>query len=168
MMGVNGISAAFGSTRRRPRTTQVSNGPLPTATAKLLDVYIRRFRPFLADSANAFMFPGKAGGRLSKNAMGCAISEPIERWIGVKVNPHLMRHFAAYTFLKRHPGEYEITRRILGHKSIETTVKFYCGLEAEFAAEKFDQTVLQERRRSKLAAAAGFGVQQAPRIRNGR
>ena len=72
-----------------------------------------------------------------------------------------MRHFAAYTFLKRHPGEYEITRRILGHKSIETTFQFYCGLEAEFAAEKFDQTVLQERRRSKLTPRPASG-------RNGR
>jgi hypothetical protein len=41
------------------------------------------------------------------------------------------------------PGEYELVRRILGHKSIETTKKFYLSLETTQASEIFTNIVRQ-------------------------
>ena len=32
-------------------------------------------------------------------------------------------------WLKYHPGDYETVRRFLGHRNIQTTINFYCGLE---------------------------------------
>ena len=50
---------------------------------------------------------------------------------------HQFRHAAGALILKHRPGEYELVRRILGHKSIQTTIKFYCSLETMQASEIF-------------------------------
>jgi hypothetical protein len=46
--------------------------------------------------------------------------------------------------LKHHPGDYETVRRILGHRSIQTTNKFYCGLETIHANKKFGDIVRRQ------------------------
>jgi len=42
---------------------------------------------------------------------------------------HQFRHACAAIYLKHRPGEYEVVRRLLGHRNIQTTINFYCGLE---------------------------------------
>jgi integrase len=59
---------------------------------------------------------------------------------------HSFRHVAAYLYLKEHPGEYAFVSRLLGHKSIQTTIDFYCAFEAKFAALHYDATILEPRR----------------------
>ncbi|GGH18924.1 hypothetical protein GCM10007036_21420 [Alsobacter metallidurans] len=54
------------------------------------------------------------------------------------MNAHLFRHLAAYIFLRQHPGEFETVRVLLGHKSIRTTVSFYCAIEQEDAFRRYD------------------------------
>ncbi|MBM4073226.1 MAG: site-specific integrase [Planctomycetes bacterium] len=61
---------------------------------------------------------------------------------GLKMNPHLFRHAMAKIYLDRNPGDYETIRRLLGHKSIETTIRFYCGAEQESAIRHFQDKVL--------------------------
>ena len=68
----------------------------------------------------------------------------------------MLRSYAAWFFLKEHPGEYETVRRILGHRDIKSTIAYYTGLEAEFAAHKFDATVLKARRETPSLAKALF------------
>jgi hypothetical protein len=57
---------------------------------------------------------------------------------------------AAYLFLLAHPGSYEV-RRLLGHRSITTTINFYAGLEAATAIRRYHDVIF-ERRKSKVAA----------------
>jgi integrase len=54
---------------------------------------------------------------------------------------HQFRHAAAAMWLKTHPGDYETVRRTLGHRNIQTTIKFYCGLETMQANEMFGNMV---------------------------
>jgi hypothetical protein len=46
--------------------------------------------------------------------------------------------------LKHHPGDYETVRRLLGHKNIQTTIKFYCGLETIAATEQFGKLIQKQ------------------------
>ena len=46
-------------------------------------------------------------------------------------------HAAAAIYLKHHPGDYETVRRLLGHKNIQPTIQFYCGLETIAATGQF-------------------------------
>ena len=47
-------------------------------------------------------------------------------------------------FLKHRPGEYELVRQLLGHKSIETTKRFYLDLETTVSSEIYTQIVYRE------------------------
>ena len=64
------------------------------------------------------------------------------KYTGISLHVHLFRHIGALLYLKRNPGGYEVLRRVFGHKSLATTVSAYCGLEALFAAQHFDDEIL--------------------------
>jgi len=57
---------------------------------------------------------------------------------------HQFRHAAAAVYLKHHPGDYETVRRLLGHRDIQTTIKFYCGLETIAATEEFGRLIREK------------------------
>ncbi len=132
--------------------------PLPSSTTNLLETFLARYRPGIAAMGNEFLFPGVGQAPRSLSGMRTTLCEPVRRWVGVELNAHLLRHYAAWSYLKTHPGHYETVRRVLGHKDIKTTIQFYTGLEAEFAAISFDATVLNDRKATRAEAAGVFGA----------
>jgi integrase len=56
---------------------------------------------------------------------------------------HQFRHAGGAIILKRRPGEYELVRRLLGHRNIQTTINAYVGLENIQAAEIFGEMVME-------------------------
>jgi len=54
---------------------------------------------------------------------------------------HQFRHFAAKLYLDHHPGDYETVRRLLGHKSIATTIRFYQELDTATAVRRYTDIV---------------------------
>jgi integrase len=59
-------------------------------------------------------------------------------------NGSQFRHAAAAIYLKHRPGDYETVRRLLGHRDIQTTIRFYCGLETMQATEQFGKLIRQQ------------------------
>jgi hypothetical protein len=51
-------------------------------------------------------------------------------------------------YLDANPGAYEVVRRVLGHRSINTTTAFYIGLETGPAIRHFEETILHLRNRA--------------------
>ena len=150
--------------------TETKNGepiewPVPADTAALLGAYRKKYRPHLGPEESPFLFPGTKGGARSESAIRGCIAKAAMRHLGVKLNPHLMRAFAAWSYLRDNPGDYETIRRVLGHRDIKTTIRFYVDLEAEFAARKFDATVLRARRRTSAMASAAFRKRRPSRRR---
>jgi hypothetical protein len=47
-------------------------------------------------------------------------------------------------YLKHRPADYETVRRLLGHRSIQTTIMFYCGLQTTQATEQFGKLIRQQ------------------------
>ena len=96
-------------------------------------------------------------------ALSSQISSAVFRETGLKVHVHQFRHLAAKLHLDHRPGEYESVRRILGHKSIDTTTRAYTGLETASAVRHYDQKIIELRetlesqgyRRRRRARAAG-------------
>jgi integrase len=106
----------------------------PTTTA-LIDRYLTTFRSSLRrGSAEQWLFPGEEGERHKGVAV---LSEQITNEVfeatGMRITAHQFRHAAAALFLRHRPGEYELVRRLLGHRSIKTTTNFYAGLESLLA-----------------------------------
>lgn len=121
--------------------------PLSAEAANLLDRYLQRARSVLAAPGCRYLFPGRSGQRRSKISFSNAISQTIERELGVRVTPHQFRHLTGCLYLRQFPGEYETVRALLGHKRLQTTIQFYAGMETLEAARRFDAAVLAPRRR---------------------
>jgi integrase len=135
--------------------------PLPPSTSRLLERYIDKARPILAKKGNPYLFPGKAEEAIDDVTFYLAVRSSTLRHVGVAVHPHLMRHFAAWLFLQANPGAYEVVRRILGHRKIETTINHYCGLETDAAASALQQAVVRSRDETRLEAKATFAARRA-------
>jgi integrase len=108
--------------------------------ARVIDVvawYIREYRPYLVRAPTDTLFPGEGSGPKSQEGLGAQIKETVFRFTGLKVNPHLFRHAGAKIFLDQRPGQYEVVRQVLRHRSIETTTSFYSGAETRSAGEHY-------------------------------
>jgi integrase len=118
---------------------------LPADSAKLMAEYIEKFRPLLFPEIGDWLFPGKKGGPKSRVTLGAQIRKTIQKHTGLKVNAHLMRHIAAKIYLESRPGAYEVVRRVLGHRDLDTTMNTYSGTETKSAGRHFDEVLLNIR-----------------------
>jgi integrase len=116
--------------------------PLSAQVTAMIETFIHDHRPELMRGHNHdYLFPGEAGSHKDVKTLGGQITKRIEREIGLTVTPHQFRHAAAALILRADPGNYELVRRVLGHKSLATTTSFYIGLETLSAAERFGEIV---------------------------
>lgn len=108
----------------------------------LIDEYVHDFRPVLLRGSNGpCLFPGESGGCKTPAMFSEQISKRIKKATGLSITVHQFRHAAAAVYLKHHPGEYETVRRLLGHRNIQTTINFYCGLETVHATQTFGKLI---------------------------
>ena len=116
--------------------------PLDETVTALINEYVHDFRPALVRGSNAdCLFPGEAGEHKEKISFSTQIVNRIHDSTGLRITVHQFRHAAGALILKHRPGEYELVRRILGHKSIETTMRFYLALETTQASEIFTDII---------------------------
>jgi integrase len=108
----------------------------------IINEYVHDFRPARMHGSNAdWLFPGEAGEHKEKISFSTQIVDRIEKSTGLRITVHQFRHAAGALILKHRPGEYELVRRLLGHKSVQTTMKFYLELETTQASEIFTDIV---------------------------
>jgi integrase len=129
--------------------------PIPPESRKLIETYVKRYRPQLVEPGNPYLF-GQGNGQRSAEHLSYWLSRYVPREIGVEFNVHLARHFAAWNFLQSNPGQYEVVRQVLGHRDIRVTIAYYVGLEADSSAKHFDATVLRDRHAVRRVAAHAF------------
>jgi len=118
--------------------------PLEQHITRLIDEYVHDFRPALLRGRNEdWLFPGQLGGAKGKVSFSGQITKRIHTATGLRMTVHQFRHAAGAIILKRRPGEYELVRRLLGHRNIQTTINAYVGLENIQAAEIFSEMVME-------------------------
>ncbi len=110
----------------------------------LIDEYIQNFRPQLLRGFNSdWLFPGISGSPKSDSMFSDQIRDRVEDATGLRLTVHQFRHAAAAIYLRHHPGAYEVVKRLLGHRNVQTTIKFYCGLETTQANQEFGKIIRQ-------------------------
>jgi integrase len=114
---------------------------LPRDVVRLLELYLKKFRPLLVTDGSSHLFPARKGGAKTPAQVADQIKRDIKIGTGLTVNAHLFRHLCAYLYLKAHPGEYETVRLLLGHTSLAVTVRAYCGLERSDAVRRYDSLI---------------------------
>ena len=129
---------------------------LPAELVRLLDLYLRDFHPRLNDEPSPWLFPGREPGKHKAiMTLGEQVKKQVFKTTGLHVNLHLFRHICAKLYLDRMPGGYEVVRRLLGHRTSETTIRFYAGMEGKSASRHYDDVILQLRK----------DLQNQPRLR---
>lgn len=120
---------------------------LPAPSVALLRTYLERFRPKLGNGSG-YLFPGTLAER-PKNPthLSRQITKTLFGSIGIRMTPHQFRHVAAKIWLDDKPGSYEVVRRVLHHRSIDTTTANYTGFETRGATLQYDRFILDQRRR---------------------
>ena len=119
---------------------------LPPDVVRILELYLQKFRPLLVSDGSSYLFPARQGGAETPAQLAEQIKRDIKKGIGLTVNAHLFRHVCAYLYLKAHPGDYETVRLLLGHSTLATTVRVYCGLERSDAVRRYDRLIDKYRR----------------------
>ncbi|MGE3703174.1 MAG: tyrosine-type recombinase/integrase [Hyphomicrobiaceae bacterium] len=124
--------------------------PLSPSTIALLDDYMKRVRPVLLRRPSQYLFPGEGDSHKGAPLLSEQIADTVEAEIGVRLTAHQFRHLAGFLYLKANPGGHEVVRRLLGHKSIETTIAFYAGMEVVEAARHYDRHIASLRARAAV------------------
>jgi hypothetical protein len=121
------------------------NALLPSETVRMITIYLDRYHPLLADPALPFLFPGKGGKAKGTDMMRTQIKRVTADDGAIDITPHFARHFAAKHFLTKNPGQYGVVRLVLGHKSVNTTTKYYADTDSTHANQMFVAHVTQMR-----------------------
>ena len=134
-----------------PEATKNSIGHdvhLPRETTALIREYLNDFRKHLPNAETDWLFPGRASPDQprDKPTFGVAISETIERFVGLRINPHAFRAFAATMILENNPAALDDVRALLGHTGFKTALKHYRRQETQSAAARHAQYLRLERR----------------------
>ena len=110
-----------------------------------IDEYVHEFRPTLLRGANGpWLFPGEGGQSKHGMQFSKEITLRIQKAVGIRITVHQFRHAAAAIYLKNRPGDYETVRRLLGHRDIGTTIRYYCGLQTMEATQQFGKLIRQQ------------------------
>jgi len=118
--------------------------PLERYLTRIIDVYVHDLRPILLGGRNDdWLFPGQPGGAKSNTLFSGQITQRIYQAAGLRMTVHQFRHAAGALILKSRPGEYELVRRLLGHRNVQTTINAYIGLENIHASEIFSKIVMK-------------------------
>jgi integrase len=118
--------------------------PLPRYVTDLIDEYVHEHWPVLLRGRNEdWLFSGQRSGAKGKTAFSGQIKDRIYEATGLRITVHQFRHAAGALILRERPGEYELVRLLLGHRSVQTTMNFYVGLESMQASEIFSEIVMK-------------------------
>lgn len=124
---------------------------LPAESVALIQWYLDKHRPQVAAPDCPYLFPGRNGAAKDTSTMRRQVCGIIATHTGLRMNPHLFRALALKLYLDHNPGQYEVMRRVLGHKSINTTTAHYAGEEAIASHQLYQDAVMSIRNNARSA-----------------
>lgn len=124
------------------KNDKVLEVPLPASVVALIDLFVEKYRGQLVKAPSNWLFPVPDGRHKRGSVISADIQKLMMQYVGFSINPHSFRHVAATLYLKVHPGRVSDVQLILGHKKLETTLKYYADLSSEEAFNHFDEVLL--------------------------
>ena len=128
--------------------SEVKNGTelafdIPPLVAKMLIEYRDRFAPKIIGHRPSRLFVKVDGTPKNQATVAGLIMDHLRRRAGIVLTPHQFRHLSAKVVLDAEPGGFETVKQFLGHKSIETTVGAYAGIDSRRAARRHQHLLEQ-------------------------
>jgi integrase len=122
---------------------------VPDEVARRIRWYRRHVLPRLGADVNGPLFVTDKGSQKSQTTLAVQIANTTERHLGVRMNPHLFRHFGATSYLEQHPEDFETARAMLSHAWSKTT-RIYAGSSSRRASRAYGQHLFKQREALKL------------------
>ncbi|SPJ29405.1 site-specific integrase [Falsiruegeria mediterranea] len=118
--------------------------PLSERTSRLLRNYLEVLRPRILrpeDKQNPYLFPSQGEKAQSKHfsTLLKRVTRLLERHVGVSIHPHLYRHLIGWIWLKDSPDNLPKVQRLLGHKSLQTTLDYYAELDETLVLDEWQE-----------------------------
>jgi site-specific recombinase XerC len=111
-------------------------------TIRLLDLYLARVRPkLLRNKANRWLFPGEDDGPKGASLLSAQIAAFTEKHVGVRLTAHRLRPAAGYIHLRRSGNDTLTVQRLLGHKDLKTTARYYIWFSQDEATRAYDESL---------------------------
>lgn len=119
--------------------------PLGERQSRLLRLYIDELREkalMPGDEKNPYLFPRQPGGVFVPNHYNAnllkRLCKRVHEVVGVKINPHLYRHLIGWMWLRDDTSRLPDVQKILGHKSLETTLDYYAEIDEEISLQHWN------------------------------
>ena len=126
---------------------------IPSDVANLMRLYVYQILPqFRGSQTVDFLYPGALNDSKGPGHLGTQITERVSKHVGIEINQHLFRHLLAVIYLRKNPGNYAVVQELLGHSSVETTRRYYCGLEGQAALAHFQEVMTSLRSDAMVGA----------------
>ncbi|WP_372921961.1 site-specific integrase [Roseovarius sp.] len=141
------------------RTSDDPDLPIPLGEneSRRLRLYLDKIRPKAlraGDERNLFLFPAQ-GSSVDPNQPFVGLLERLmrhtHRITGIRMNPHLYRHFLGWLWLKEDPDRLPDVQRLLGHMSLETTLAFYAEIDENLALDRWQAYLADKKSRQPTA-----------------
>jgi integrase len=105
----------------------------------MLRHYIDRYRPLHCTQHSQWLFPRQDGSHWTTTQACMDLKDIVARELGVDVTPHLMRSLGGKIILDAHPGAIATVQQLLGHKRLDTTLRFYARLDPQKARAEYQR-----------------------------
>ncbi|NKX48841.1 site-specific integrase [Rhodobacteraceae bacterium R_SAG8] len=130
--------------------------PLNEITSQLLRSYVDKIRPMTLqenDKSNPFLFPcqglrGFKPNRPYKSILK-RLCRDVHTTVGVKINPHLYRHLIGWVWLREDPDRLPDVQKLLGHKSLKTTLDYYAEIDENLALDRWQKFINKKKGKRK-------------------
>jgi len=116
----------FRFSKEETKTRIAVHALLPRPLIGILEEYRSESRPTLLNGRNCdTLFVSSVGSVMDQEYVSNLVSDLTLRYGGRRVTPHLFRDIVAFAWLKTHPKDYLTLSKMLWHKNISTTIKYY-------------------------------------------
>jgi len=144
------------------KTGRALEFPLPLRVSLAIDEYLTIHRPQLLYGVTSdALWISYQGRPLHSTTIHDRIKLVTKRWLRIAINPHNFRHAAATTIAERTPDEANTIRAILGHATLDSSIKNYNKAKGRQVARNFARMIVGLRHPRWHKDAKGHVAKQA-------
>lgn len=109
----------------------------PEQLVPWLEFYLDQVRPVLMGRRNTnVLFLTKSGCSLTAQDLWRRLRGIGEEYLGIATNPHLFRYLISSAYLAKHPDKLDQMQALLGHSTMQTTIRCYVHTYSQVASRK--------------------------------
>jgi integrase len=122
-------------------------------SGRLVEWYLTSWHDRWSGPGSPWLFPAKGGGHVDSRFLTIMIKARTRRYAGIPITSHQFRHVCAELYMRENPNGIGVVGQHLGHKSLETTRRFYAREQTRLATVLYHQVLT----RARAKASPGRG-----------